>query len=81
MDRLSEDPVGFVRIMDACPVHFEVNADISHYNYRAIKKGVALKRILARVGHTHQVRLVRRDAAPAGVPLAMLRRNGSIRLA
>ena len=66
MDRLSEDPVGFVRIMDACPAHFEVNADISHYSYRAIKKGAALGRILARVGHTHQVRLGRRDAAPVG---------------
>ena len=54
IDRLSEDVVGFARIMDACPVYFEVNADISHYVYRGIKKGSALAKILGRVGHTHQ---------------------------
>ncbi len=27
---------------------------MSHYNYRAIKRGPALAKILARVGHTHQ---------------------------
>lgn len=26
IDRISEDVVGFVRIMDACPTYFEVNA-------------------------------------------------------
>ena len=36
--------------MDACPTYFEVNADISHYVYRGIKKGNALAKILARVG-------------------------------
>lgn len=40
--------------MDKCPVYFEVNADISHYVYRAIKRGSALEKILSRVGHTHQ---------------------------
>eukprot|EP01044_Picomonas_judraskeda_P013083 COSAG03_NODE_1943_length_3322_cov_2.875582_5_plen_121_part_00 len=50
IDRISEDVVGFCRIMDACPTYFEVNADISHYVYRGIKKGKALAKILARVG-------------------------------
>eukprot|EP01048_Picozoa_sp_COSAG05_P027504 COSAG05_NODE_8056_length_741_cov_0.671340_1_plen_182_part_01 len=54
IDRISEDVAGFVRIMDKCPVYFEVNADISHYVYRAIKRGSALEKILSRVGHTHQ---------------------------
>lgn len=50
IDRVSEDVVGFTRIMDACSTYFEVNADISHYVYRGIKKGSALGKILARVG-------------------------------
>ena len=50
IDRVSEDVVGFAKIMDACPTYFEVNADISHYVYRGIKKGNALAKILARVG-------------------------------
>eukprot|EP01051_Picozoa_sp_SAG22_P003286 SAG22_NODE_158_length_16966_cov_26.252446_5_plen_456_part_00 len=54
IDRITEDCVGFARIMDACPEYFEVNADISHYNYRGIKSGPALAKVLARVGHTHQ---------------------------
>ena len=54
VDRISEDPEGFCAIMDACPVYFEVNADISHYNYCGITKGPFLERILGRVGHTHQ---------------------------
>lgn len=54
MDRLSEDPCGFVRIMEACPAYFEVNADISHYNFRALTRGRYLNTILQRVGHTHQ---------------------------
>lgn len=54
IDRISEDVAGFVRIMEKCPVYFEVNADISHYNYRCIKRGSALEKILSRVGHTHQ---------------------------
>jgi hypothetical protein len=40
--------------MDYCPAYFEVNADISHYNFRQITAGGWLARILARVGHTHQ---------------------------
>ena len=40
--------------MDYCPVYFEVNADISHYNFRQITRGGWLQRILSRVGHTHQ---------------------------
>jgi hypothetical protein len=43
-----------VKIMDYCPAYFEVNADISHYNFRQITAGGWLARILARVGHTHQ---------------------------
>ena len=54
VDRISEDLQGFVNIMDACPVFFEVNADISHYNYCGIEKGPLLARVMARVGHTHQ---------------------------
>lgn len=54
MDRMTEDPCGFVRIMQACPTYFEVNADISHYNYRGLTKGKYLNAILQRVGHTHQ---------------------------
>lgn len=54
MDRISEDLGAFCAIMDYCPVYFEVNADISHYNFRQINKGEWLSRILARVGHTHQ---------------------------
>jgi len=53
MNMVSEDPMGFCRIMDACPVYFEVNADISHYLFREIKHGKSLDRILARVGHHH----------------------------
>jgi hypothetical protein len=30
----------------------QVNADISHYNFRAITKGSWLERICDRVGHT-----------------------------
>ena len=37
MNMISEDPAGFVAIMEACPVYFEVNLDVSHYNYRQIK--------------------------------------------
>jgi hypothetical protein len=53
---ISEDPVGFARIMDATPTYFEVNLDVSHYNYRQIKhsQSAALRQIFARVGHTHQ---------------------------
>jgi sugar phosphate isomerase/epimerase len=67
IDRLSEDVDAFCKIMDACPKYFEVNADISHYNYRAIKRGAALEKILARVGHTHQVRcrILRSQSEPA----------------
>ena len=54
IDRVSEDPEAFCKIMDRCPVYFEVNADISHYNYRGITRGPHLQRILSRVGHTHQ---------------------------
>ena len=54
IDRVSEDVQAFCRIFDLCPAYFEVNADISHYNYRGISKGDHLHRILARVGHTHQ---------------------------
>lgn len=53
IDRISEDVEGFARIIDVA-VPFEINADISHYVYRGIKKGPALQKILERVGHTHQ---------------------------
>eukprot|EP01046_Picozoa_sp_COSAG06_P040769 COSAG06_NODE_4969_length_3822_cov_2.028464_2_plen_482_part_00 len=54
MDRLTEDLGAFCKIMDYCPVYFEVNADISHYNFRQITKGAWLDKICDRVGHTHQ---------------------------
>ena len=54
IDRVSEDPEAMCKIMDRCPAYFELNADISHYNYRGIKRGEHLRQILARVGHTHQ---------------------------
>ena len=54
IDRVSEDVEAFCKIFDRCPVYFEVNADISHYNYRGITKGEHLARINARVSHTHQ---------------------------
>eukprot|EP01048_Picozoa_sp_COSAG05_P018035 COSAG05_NODE_2568_length_2888_cov_3.537469_1_plen_263_part_00 len=54
IDRVSEDVEAFCKIFDRCPVYFEVNADISHYNYRGITKGAHLERINERVGHTHQ---------------------------
>eukprot|EP01043_Picozoa_sp_COSAG02_P018280 COSAG02_NODE_849_length_16548_cov_6.418384_18_plen_423_part_00 len=54
MDRLSEDLGAFCKIMDYCPAYFEVNADISHYNFRQITKGAWLEKICDRVGHTHQ---------------------------
>ena len=34
-----QDVEAFCKIFDLCPTYFEVNADISHYNYRAITKG------------------------------------------
>jgi len=54
IDRVSEDVEAFCKIFDYCEVYFEVNADISHYNYRGITRGSHLERILQRVGHTHQ---------------------------
>ena len=53
---MQEDPAGFVAIMEACPVYFEVNLDVSHYNFRQIKHSQSkhLRTICARVGHTHQ---------------------------
>jgi len=39
MDRVSEDLGAFVKVMEYCPVYFEINADISHYNFRAITQG------------------------------------------
>jgi hypothetical protein len=53
IDRLSEDPEAFCKIFDRAP-YFEVNADISHYNYRGITKGPHLARINERVNHCHQ---------------------------
>ena len=53
---LQEDPAGFVAIMEACPVYFEVNLDVSHYNFRQIRHSQSkhLRTIYERVGHTHQ---------------------------
>ena len=47
---------GFARIMDATPTYFEVNLDVSHYNFRQIRhdQSKALQQIYRRVGHTHQ---------------------------
>ena len=62
IDRISEDVEGFCKIMDRAP-YFEINADISHYNYRGITKGAFLERINARVNHTHQ-RMARAHGEP-----------------
>lgn len=53
IDRLSEDLEAFGKIMDRCNVHFELNADLSHYFYRGITQGALLDRIWPRVGHMH----------------------------
>jgi sugar phosphate isomerase/epimerase len=76
IDRVSEDVVGFARIMDACPTYFEVNADISHYVYRGIKKGNALAKILARVG-TRQVSSSQAHASILSAVLGVIRRAHS----
>ena len=52
IDRISEDPEAFVKIMDRAP-HFECNGDLSHYFYRSITAGQALPRIMERVNHFH----------------------------
>lgn len=52
IERISEDPEAFVKMMDRAP-HFEVNGDLSHYAYRNITQGQSLPRIVARVNHLH----------------------------
>jgi len=52
--RISEDPQAFCNIMDLCKVPFEVNGDLSHYQFRNIIRGSDLARIRSRMGHTHQ---------------------------
>ncbi len=52
IERISEDPEAFVKMMDKAP-YFEVNGDLSHYAYRSISRGDSLPRIMARVNHLH----------------------------
>ena len=61
VQRISEDPEAFVKIMDKCAVAFETNGDLSHYIYRNFRNDSTwMKKILGRMGHTHQ-RLCRND--------------------
>jgi sugar phosphate isomerase/epimerase len=55
VQRISEDPEAFVKIMDKCAIPFETNGDLSHYIYRNFRNDTAwMKKILGRMGHTHQ---------------------------
>eukprot|EP00937_MAST-01D_sp_MAST-1D-sp2_P005466 g5466.t1 len=56
VNMVSEDPEAFCSIMDACPLRFEVNLDVSHLSFRGIVNPdcTHLRRIEERVGHTHQ---------------------------
>lgn len=56
MQRVSEDPEAFCKIMDRSAVgdKLEVNGDLSHYFYRNIQKGKDFDRIMGRMNHTHQ---------------------------
>lgn len=56
IDRISEDPQAFVRILEMATC--EVTGDLSHYLYRGYTKGKFIKAILAQMGHTH-VRMCR----------------------
>ena len=43
IQRVSEDPEAFCKIMDRCRVPFETNGDLSHYVYRGLRSsGTAL---------------------------------------
>merc|ERR1711920_399178 len=59
IERISEDPEAFCKIFDYCKNEFEVNADISHYLYRNICRGLHFDRIMGRVGHCH-IRMCRK---------------------
>lgn len=52
IERITEDPEAFVKIMDRAR-YFEINGDLSHYAYRAITQGRSLPRIMSRVNHLH----------------------------
>ena len=55
VDRISEDPEAFVKILDKCRIHVEVNGDLSHYLYRGMRPDAPdIKQILSSMGHTHQ---------------------------
>lgn len=55
VQRVSEDPEAFCKIMDFAGVEFEVNGDLSHYVFRGMRSsGSDVARILSRMGHTHQ---------------------------
>ncbi|MDA1142300.1 MAG: TIM barrel protein [Planctomycetota bacterium] len=56
IDRISEDPAAFARILQMATS--EVTGDLSHYLYRGITKGKHLEAILKHMGHTH-VRMCR----------------------
>lgn len=55
VQRISEDPEALCKIMDQCKINFEVNGDLSHYIFRNLRNDYPdMKRILDRMGHTHQ---------------------------
>lgn len=55
VQRISEDPEAFCKIMDLCEIDFEINGDLSHYIFRSFRNDFPeMKRILKRMGHTHQ---------------------------
>ncbi len=56
VDRVTEDPEAFNKIVDRCRIpNVEVNGDVSHYIYRAFRPDAPdVARILSKMGHTHQ---------------------------
>lgn len=58
IERVSEDLAAFAAMLALAPP-MEVNADISHLNYRGITRGAAVETVLSRAGHMHQ-RMARR---------------------
>lgn len=58
VQRISEDPEAFVKIMDKSKVKFETNGDLSHYIYRNFRNDSPwMKRILERMGRKCSQRL------------------------
>eukprot|EP00947_MAST-08B_sp_MAST-8B-sp1_P003372 g3372.t1 len=54
VDRITEDPEAFAKIMDKAKWPIEVNGDVSHYLSRGITQSAHLPKILGAMGHTHQ---------------------------